>query len=119
MLEAFKAIQAFNESASGPFDGTLTDDQRTFLESQLSVWGSVSSKVIDVTARNGMIQARVDDVKTDLTTRQNSLKGMIGDIVDADMPRATVELEKASLALEASSQVFITLRDSSLLNVLK
>ena len=119
MMEAFKAIQAFNESASGPFDGTLTDDQRTFLESQLSVWGSVSSKVIDVTARNGMIQARVDDVKTDLTTRQNSLKGMIGDIVDADMPRATVELEKASLALEASSQVFITLRDSSLLNVLK
>lgn len=119
MLEAFKAIQAFNESASGPFDGTLTDDQRTFLESQLSVWSSVSSKVIDVTARNGMIQARVDDVKTDLTARQNSLKGMIGDIVDADMPRATVELEKASLALEASSQVFITLRDSSLLNVLK
>lgn len=119
MLEAFKAIQAFIESASGPFDGTLTDDQRTFLESQLSVWSSVSSKVIDVTARNGMIQARVDDVKTDLTARQNSLKGMIGDIVDADMPRATVELEKASLALEASSQVFITLRDSSLLNVLK
>jgi len=119
MLEAFKAMQAFNESASGPFDGVLTDDQRAFLESQLAVWGSVSSKVIDVTARNGMIQARVDDVKTDLTTRQNSLKGMIGDIVDADMPRATVELEKATLALEASSQVFITLRDSSLLNVLK
>jgi Flagellin and related hook-associated proteins len=119
MLEAFKAMQAFHEGADGPFTGTLTDDQRAFLESQLAVWDSVASDVIDVTARNGMMQARVDDVKTDLTSRQNSLKGMIGDIVDADMPRATVELEKATLALEASSQVFITLRDSSLLNVLK
>lgn len=119
MLEAFKTMQAFHESADGPFDGTLTDNQRAFLESQLAVWGTVASDVVDVTARNGMMQARVEDVKADLTTRQNSLKGMIGGIVDADMPRATVELEKATLALEASSQVFITLRDSSLLNVLK
>ena len=66
-----------------------------------------------------MVQARVDDVKVDLTARQNSLKGMIGDIVDANMPVASVELEKATLALQASTQVFITLRDSSLLNALK
>jgi len=51
--------------------------------------------------------------------RQNSLKGMIGDIVDADMPTASVELEKATIALQASTQVFLTLRDSSLLNALK
>ncbi|HEY9234894.1 MULTISPECIES: flagellin [Phenylobacterium] len=119
MLEAFKTMQAFHEDPATSFDGTLSDAQRTFLESQLAVWDSVASDVIDTTAHNGMMQARVDDVKADLVTRQNSLKGMIGGIVDADMPTATVELEKATLALNASSQVFITLRDSSLLSVLK
>lgn len=119
LMAAFKAMQAFEESGSGPFTGNLTNAQRTFLESQLAVWDTVSSDVVDVTARNGMVQARVDNVKEDLVSRQNSLKGMIGDIVDADMPTASVELEKATIALQASTQVFITLRDSSLLNALK
>ena len=117
LLQAFKTLQAFHEAT--PFGGTMTDAQRTFLTNELANWDSVSSDVIDKTARNGMVQARVDDVKVDLTARQNSLKGMIGDIVDANMPVASVELEKATLALQASTQVFITLRDSSLLNALK
>ena len=117
MLQAFKTLQAFHEAT--PFGGTMTDAQRTFLTNELANWDSVSSDIIDKTARNGMVQARVDDVKVDLTARQNSLKGMIGDIVDANMPLASVELEKATLALQASTQVFITLRDSSLLNALR
>ncbi len=117
LLQAFKTLQAFHEAT--PFGGTMTDAQRTFLTNELANWDSVSSDIIDKTARNGMVQARVDDVKVDLTARQNSLKGMIGDIVDANMPVASVELEKATLALQASTQVFITLRDSSLLNALK
>ena len=116
-LQAFKTLQAFHEAT--PFGGTMTDAQRTFLTNELANWDSVSSDIIDKTARNGMVQARVDDVKVDLTARQNSLKGMIGDIVDANMPLASVELEKATLALQASTQVFITLRDSSLLNALR
>lgn len=117
LLEAYKTLQAFHEAT--PFGGTMTDAQRTFLTAELSKWDTASSEIIDKTARNGMVQARVDDVKTDLTARQNSLKGMIGDIVDANMPLASVELEKATLALNASTQVFITLRDSSLLNALR
>ena len=117
LLQAFKTLQAFHEAT--PFGGTMTDAQRTFLTNELASWDTVSSDIIDKTARNGMVQARVDDVKVDLTARQNSLKGMIGDIVDANMPVASVELEKATLALQASTQVFITLRDSSLLNALK
>ncbi|WP_374533881.1 flagellin [Phenylobacterium sp.] len=120
LMVAFKALQAFEEGPDGPFTGNMTDAQRTFLEGELSnVWDKVASDIVDVTARNGMVQARVDNVKEDLVARQNSLKGMIGDIVDADMPTASVELEKATIALQASTQVFLTLRDSSLLNALK
>lgn len=119
MLTAYKAIQAFNESADGPLTGTMTDAQRTFLEQQLKVWDQAASNVIDKTARNGMMQARVEGVKKDLTTRQDSLKEMIGGIVDANMPEVTIHLEQATLALQASTQVFLTLRDSSLVNMLK
>ena len=35
------------------------------------------------------------------------------------MPEVTVHLEQATLALQASTQVFLTLRDSSLVNMLK
>ena len=117
LFKAFKAMQAFHETPDA-FGGTMSDAQRTFLTAQIAVWDKVSSDIVDKTARNGMVQARVDNVKADLTIRRDSLKGMIGYIVDADMPRASVELEKATIALQASTQVFITLRDTSLLNAL-
>jgi flagellar hook-associated protein 3 FlgL len=119
ILTAYQAIQQFSEGPDGPFGGTLTDNQRQFLESQLSVWEGLNSDTIDKTARNGMVQARVDSVKTDLTSRQNSLKGMIGDITDANLADAAAALEQATLSLQASTQVFLSLKESSLLNVLK
>lgn len=119
LLTAYQAIQAFHEGPDGPFGGTITDAQRTFLQNQLATWDDMHGDMVDKTARNGMVQARVDGVKADLTTRQNSLKGMIGDIVDADLAEAATALEQATLSLEASTQVFLSLRQSSLLNVLK
>lgn len=118
LLAAYQTIQAFHEGPNA-FGGQLTDAQRTFLESQLTVWDDLHGDAIDKTARNGMIQARVDGVKADLISRQDSLKGMIGEITDADLAEAASALEQATLSLQASTQVFISLRESSLLNVLK
>jgi flagellar hook-associated protein 3 FlgL len=118
LLTAYQAIQAFHEGGNA-FGGQLTDAQRTFLESQLSVWDGLHSDAIDKTARNGMVQARVEGVKTDLISRQDSLKGMIGDITDADLAEAASALEQATLSLQASTQVFLSLKESSLLNVLR
>lgn len=119
ILTAFQAIQQFNEGPDGPFGGALTETQRQFLESQIGVWEKANSSAIDKTARNGMAQARVESVKTDLNTRQNSLKSMIGDITDANLADAAAALEQATLSLQASTQVFLSLKDSSLMNVLK
>jgi flagellar hook-associated protein 3 FlgL len=119
LLTAYQTIQAFHEGPQGPFGGQLTTDQRTFLESQLAVWDDLHSDVIDKTARNGMVQARVESVKGDLIKRQDSLLGMIGDITDADLAEAASALEQATLSLQASTQVFLSLKESSLLNVLQ
>lgn len=119
MMEAFKAIQAFEEGVDGPFNGVLTDNQRAFLESQLSVWDAAYKDLVNVGGRNGMVQSRVDSVKEDLVARTNSIKGMIGEVVDADMSEAVSNLQQAQISVQAAAQVFVALRESSLLNVLR
>ena len=119
MMEAFKSIQAFEEGVDGPFNGELTDNQRTFLESQLSVWDAAYKDLVNVGGRNGMVQSRVDSVKEDLVARTNSIKGMVGEIVDADMSQAVSNLQQAQISVQAAAQVFVALQESSLLNVLR
>ncbi|MDZ4321518.1 MAG: flagellin [Phenylobacterium sp.] len=119
MMEAFKSIQAFEEGVDGPFDGELTVNQRTFLESQLSVWDAAYKDLVNVGGRNGMVQSRVDSVKEDLVARTNSIKGMVGEIVDADMSQAVSNLQQAQISVQAAAQVFLALQESSLLNVLR
>jgi len=119
LMDAFKAMQTFQEGVNGPFDGELTDNQRTFLEGQLAVWDASYKDLVNVGGRNGMIQSRVDSVKEDLVARTNSIKGMIGEVVDADMSLAVSNLQQAQISVQAAAQVFVTLQESSLLNVLR
>ena len=119
LLTAFKDVQAFQEGPDGPFQGNLTDPQRAYLEGVLANWDSVHKNLVNDTAKNGMVQTRVESVKTDLNTRQISLAGMMGDITDADPAEAATALQQAGVAVQAAAQVFLSLQNSSLLNVLK
>lgn len=119
LLAAFKDIQAFEETVDGPFQGNLTDNQRTFLEGVMATWDGVHKDLINHTARNGMVQTRVDSVKVDLASRQISLAGMMGGITDADPAEAATALQQAGVAVQAAAQVFLSLQNSSLLNVLR
>lgn len=119
IMTAFKNIQTFQEGVNGPFNGILTDQQKTFLEGQLSSWDTLHKDLVNNAARNGMVQTRVDNVQKDLTNRQTSIKGMIGGITDADMTKAASDLQQAQMAVQAAAQVFVTLKDTSLLSVLK
>jgi len=119
LLTQFQTIQAFQQSGSGPFNGILTDAQKTFLEGQLASWDTLHQNLVNNAARNGMVQTRVDNVQKDLTNRQTSIKGMIGGITDADMTKAASDLQQAQMAVQAAAQVFVTLKDTSLLNFIK
>jgi flagellar hook-associated protein 3 FlgL len=119
MLTAFQSFQAFNEGANGPFTGAMTDAQRVFLEGQLAVWDDVRSDVTNMAAYNGTNQKRLETVAEDLESRQNALAGMIGDITDADMAQAAAELQTAQLSVQSAAYVFQSLKESSLLNVLR
>jgi flagellar hook-associated protein 3 FlgL len=119
ILGLFRDFQVYQEGPDGPFTGALTDDQRDFLGKQLTKWDNAHEGVTNITGRNGLVQRRVDAVKTDLDARQTTMKTMIGGITDVDMATAVSNLQAAGVAVQAAAQVFTTLQQSSLLNLLK
>jgi flagellar hook-associated protein 3 FlgL len=120
LMTAYQTIQTFEETpGSGPITGALTDAQRTFLEGQLATWDSTYNNLTNITGRNGLTQKRVENIASDLTSRGNSLKGMIGGITDADMAEAATALDQAQVSVQAAAQVLLSLQSSSLLNLLK
>jgi flagellar hook-associated protein 3 FlgL len=119
MLTALQTFEAFNQGGSGPFNGTMSAAQKTFLEGQLTAWDTIRSDVTLVAAHNGSIQKRVETVGADLNTRAASLTGMVGDITDADMGEAAAALQQAQLSVQSAAYVFQALQSSSLINFLK
>lgn len=119
LLTAFQTMESFDQGGSGPFNGTITPAQRTFLENQLATWDSVHTGVITIAAQNGMVQQRVQQVGTDITSRQNTLTEMMSNITDADMGKAASDLQMAQTSFAAAAQVFQTLKNSSLLSLLQ
>jgi len=118
MMNAFQALQAFDQGPSGPVNGPLTAAQRTFLTNQLATWQSVGTSLTTSAAQNGLVQQQVDQVKANVTTQQDTLTGMIGDITDADMAKAATDLSNAQLSVQATARVLQALQSSSLLNLL-
>lgn len=118
VFDAFKQVQAYVD-ANGPFTGNLTDTQVNFLNGLLPTFDAAYKGVVDIQGKNGVTQKRFEAAQTDLQNQADTLTGMVGGIVDADMAEAVTRLESAKLAVQASAQVFSSLQQSSLLNVLK
>lgn len=120
LLGIFKTIQAVHETGvGGPFTGQLNDTQKAFLQTQLDALDAARADITNIAGRNGLVQKRVDSVVADLTSRQNTLSGMMGAITDADMAQAATNLQLAQMSVQAAAQVFSTLQSSSLLNLLQ
>lgn len=113
-----KAIQQY-VTANGPFTDQLTDAQKTFLQGVLPGFDTVYEDLTAVEAQNGVLQNQVDNARTDLDDRADMLVGMTGDITDVDLPTAYANLQAAQISVQAAAQVFASLKDSSLLQILK
>jgi flagellar hook-associated protein 3 FlgL len=115
---AFQQVQAYVD-ANGPFTGKLTQAQSDFLKGLLPVFDGVKTGLITAQAQNGLNQKRFETAQTELSDQSDTLSTMVGGITDVDMAEAITRLESAKLAVQASAQVFASLQNSSLLNVLK
>jgi flagellar hook-associated protein 3 FlgL len=117
LMQAFKDVQAY-QNANGPFTGKLTAAQRTFLEGELAKFDTEQSNLVNASAVNGATAKRIEDAGVALSKRSDALEGMLGDITGVDMADAVSRLQFAQIAVQASAQVFTTLKASSLLNYL-
>jgi flagellar hook-associated protein 3 FlgL len=115
MMEQFRLLNDFVPA----YSGDITPAQQAELELRMRDWEGVRSSVTTVTARNGLLQKRMEEITDDLNSRDNMLTGMMGDITDADMASVAAELEQAQISVQAAAHVFKTLQDSSLLNLLR
>lgn len=115
---AFQQVQAYVD-LNGPFTGKLTQAQSDFLKGLLPVFDGVKTGMVTAQAQNGLNQKRFETAQTDLSNQADTLTTMVGGITDVDMAEAITRLESAKLAVQASAQVFASLQNSSLLNVLK
>lgn len=121
LMSALQAVQQYataQAAAGTPITGTLTDDQATTLQGLLSQFNAAVTSANATVAQNGSLQSQVSDTITALTDQQTALKGVTGDITDADMAQVATNLTLAQTALQASAQVFSSLQNDSLLNVL-
>jgi flagellar hook-associated protein 3 FlgL len=118
LFTALQTVEAYDQGPNGPLNGTLTTAQKTFLTAQISTLDTVQSNLNDIVAKNGLMQNQVTQVQSDLTQQQTMLGGLIGNLTNADLAKASTDLQQAQLAVQAAGQVFNSLRVTSLLNVL-
>ena len=116
LFDVFRDVQIFHQGT--PLTGQMTDAQRTFLTAQMTRFESAAKGVVDVQARNGAMQARVDTLIESHETRKISVDTILSGKTDANMAEAVTELEMAQIAIQASAQVISQLRQVSLLNYL-
>lgn len=105
LMEAFRVLQAFNNGADGPIDGTLTPQQVSFLESQISVIDSAVKSMRSVQVSNGLRQSQIEDVTTQLDQQGDYFETFISDIEDVNMAEAITRFNNDQAALEASYRV--------------
>lgn len=118
LFTAFQTIEAYAQGPNGPFSGTLTTAQKTFLTSQLATFDTEHTNLTNITAQNGLMQSQVTSAQSGLDQRQTMLSGLIGNLTDADLAKASSDLQQAQLSVQAAGQVFLALKASSLLNTL-
>jgi len=117
LFNQLKQVQAYVE-ANGPFTGELTVAQSDFLKSVLDDFDTTYDDLTTIEAQNGVMQQRADAAQGALADRSKMLEGMTGDITDVDLAEAITKLEQVQLSVQASAQVFASLRGSSLLDIL-
>jgi len=113
-------FQQYQQQATAtPFTSQLTDTQKTFLTNLSNQFSAAYDNLVEQTSLNGTMQKRVENTTSSLTGQVTSLTGLISDRTDAAMAKAYSDLQIAQVSVQASAQVLSSLKDTSLLNLLR
>ncbi len=132
LTQVFRNIQAFQNgtpvtvngvtytpTAAGTLTGQPNTDVAAFLKAQLAELDKANVGLTDQTAKNGLMQNHVDAALDSQQSQKTVLKKMMQDKSGYDSAQAITDLRQAQVAIEASAQVINTLKNTSLLNLLR
>ncbi len=117
LLSALQQVEAFNQGPNGPITGTLTAAQTTFLQGVLASFTSAQTTVTSAVVQNGAVQSQLTNTTATLTSQNDSLTNTLSNLTDVNEAQVATQLQMAQYALQASVQVYNTLKASSLLNL--
>lgn len=117
LFDVFRDLQILHQTT--PLTGQMDDAQKAALTTLMTRFEQAAKGVVDVQARNGAMQARVDTLLASQEGRKISVDTILAGKTDANMPQAATELEMARIAIQVSAQVVSQLREVSLLNYLR
>lgn len=113
LYSAFQSIAQYNAGPNGPFSSPLTAAQTTFLQGQLATFKTANTDLTTTQAQNGLIQQQVTTAQSNLTDQQTTMAGLIGNITQVNVAQATVNLQQAQQAVQASAEAFNAVQTSS------
>lgn len=119
VMAIFARIADFNAGPDGPFDGTVTDAQQTFLSTEIANVIAVFENLAAAVGKNGSMQARLETAQRSNEQRSDYLKSMIAGMEEADMAEAATRLAQAQAAVQVSALVFADMSKVSLLPFLR
>lgn len=117
LFDVFRDLQILHQGT--PLNGQMDDAQKTALTALMGRFETAAKDVVNIQAKNGSMQARVDTLLELQEARKISVDTILSGKTDANMAQAVTELEMAQIAIQASAQVISQLRDVSLLNYLR
>ncbi len=118
-MSSIKRLAEMDEGVDGPFRGPLSQTQKDAIRDELGSLSDAFDHILAQQAENGRLMKEVDSASTRQTSQLNALDEAIGGIVNVDLAEVAVRLNQAQFAYESAASVFNTLRNLSLLNVLK
>lgn len=116
LFDVFRDLQVLHQGT--PLNGQMNDAQKTALTALMSRFETAAKDVVNIQAKNGSMQARVETLLDSQEARKISVDTILSGKTDANMAQAITELEMAQIAIQASAQVISQLRQVSLLNYL-
>ncbi|MDC7676251.1 flagellin [Asticcacaulis machinosus] len=119
VMQIYKDLYDYHNSANGPLDGELNDAQQAFLSGISSRFSTAYNNVLEQTSLNGSYQNRVENSATSLEAQSTSLQGLLVDRTKVDPAEAYTKLEQAQIAVQASAQVVANLSQTTLLDLLR
>lgn len=102
----------------GPFSGSLTPAQTSFISGKVAELDAVSDALYGELGLNGVAQGQTEDARARNVQRRDLAEIVASDLEDADLAEVVARLNQDRIAIEAAAEALSQASELSLLNFL-